>query len=317
MTLSILSGAEPIEVASVVVTIFGQPGVFKSSLGYSSAENPLLLDFDGGAHRAINRRPETKTVRMKSWEDLLTLYKDHRDDVLAKAGAVAVDTVGRCLDMAADAVIRDNPKHGQSDGSLALKGWGALRQKWSRFETTTRQLGHDLILIAHDKETDAGEGKIVRPDIQGGAYGEVVKSSDAIGYCYMVGKKRMLDFSPNDRWIGKNPAGWKPFEVPHFNEEPLFLRHLLDRLKAHLNAQSEANATAIREADRWREQIAAVGTVPLLNALLPQVNALKPPLRDQVASLVIAHAKANGWNFDATSKTFTDPEAGASKELFA
>jgi hypothetical protein len=304
--LSLLSGSDPIEVKTVIVTIFGQPGVCKTSLGYSADERPLLLDFDGGAHRAINRREGTTTVRMESWADLQALYRDHKEEI-AQHGAVVIDTVGRCLDMIAAEVIRENPKMGQSDGSLAMKGWGALKSKWGAFEKASRALGVDLILIAHDKEKDEGDAKSVRPDIQGGSYGEVIKTSDAIGYCYISGRQRTLDFNPSDRWIGKNPAAWAPFPVPNFAQEPLFLRLVLDQLKAHLNDRAQANADATKAAEVWWERLGGIEDVQKLNELLPEVNGLKNPLRAQVASMVNDHAKAKGWAFDKKAKTFAAP----------
>lgn len=306
--LSLLSGSDPIEVKAVTITVFGQPGVFKTSLGYSAAEKPLLLDFDGGAHRAINRRDGTTTVRMESWADLQELYRDHKDELVSH-GAVVIDTVGRCLDMIQVEIIRENPKLGQSDGSLSQKGWGALRNKWTNFEKATRALGLDLVLIAHDKEKDDGDAKIVRPDIQGGSYGEVVKSSDAIGYCYMAGRQRTLDFNPTDRWIGKNPAGWSPFPVPNFNQEPLFLRSVLDQLKAHLNQQAQANADAAKGAQDWKERIGKLEDVKDLNELLPEIEELDKPLKPQVKALVRDQAKAQGWKWDQRGKVFAAPEA--------
>ena len=43
---------------------------------------------------------------------------------------------------------------------------------------------------------------------------EQAKVADFVGYGYMSGKDRILDFNPTDRWIGKNPGGWAPFKVP-------------------------------------------------------------------------------------------------------
>jgi hypothetical protein len=253
---------------------------------------------------------------MESWEDLQSLYRDHKDEI-AQHGAVVIDTVGRCLDMLSVDIIRESPKMGQSDGSLALKGWGALKTKWGAFERATRALGVDLVLIAHDRETGDGDARVVRPDVQGGSYGEVIKTADAIGYCYMEGRRRTLDFSPSDRWIGKNPAAWPPFQVPAFAAEPLFLRGTLDRLKEHLNDRSRANADATKAAESWWERLGAINHVGQLNALLPEVNALKNPLRAQVASMVNSHAKASGWTFDKKVKTFSAPEPAEEEEAFA
>jgi hypothetical protein len=93
-----------------------------------------------------------------------------------------------------------------------------LKNRFRQHVATLRSLGKDVLLIAHDKEDKDGDTRIVRPDIVGGSYGEVMKVADFVGYVYMSGKDRILDFNPTDRWIGKNPAGWKPFVVPPVGE---------------------------------------------------------------------------------------------------
>jgi hypothetical protein len=91
-----------------------------------------------------------------------------------------------------------------------------------------RGLGKDVLLIAHDKEDKDGDTRIVRPDIVGGSYAEVMKVADFVGYLQMSGKDRVLDFNPTDRWIGKNPAGWAPFKLPPVAKAQEFMAELFD-----------------------------------------------------------------------------------------
>ena len=53
--MHIIKATDAIAVEHPVLLIFGQPGIGKTSLAYSAAD-PLVLDFDQGAHRAANRR---------------------------------------------------------------------------------------------------------------------------------------------------------------------------------------------------------------------------------------------------------------------
>ena len=106
---------------SRVLPVLGNPAsVGRSSLGYSAKE-PLLLDFDKGAHRAANRRD---TLVIDSWSDVDEWMKDKAS--LESYSTIVVDTVGRCLDVLSANIIDRNPKYGR-DGNLTQQGWGVLK----------------------------------------------------------------------------------------------------------------------------------------------------------------------------------------------
>jgi hypothetical protein len=63
MALKITRAADPITVDRLNVTIYAQPGIGKTSLAFT-AEAPLLLDFDQGAHRAANRQDSVRVESM-------------------------------------------------------------------------------------------------------------------------------------------------------------------------------------------------------------------------------------------------------------
>jgi hypothetical protein len=197
--VKIIKATDAIDVPHPVFLIFGQPGICKTSLGYSMRE-PLLRDYDHGAHRAANRRD---TLAIETWADVA---ESNSADALAAYSSVIEDTVGRCLDLITADIAATDPKKAPG-GNLSQQGWGVLKNRFRQHIATLRALGKDVLLIAHDKEDKDGDTRIVRPDIVGGSFGEVMKVADFVGYCYMSGRDRVLDFSPTDRWIGKNPAG--------------------------------------------------------------------------------------------------------------
>src|SRR5262252_4575498 len=185
--MRIIKGIDPIPVEHPVFLIFGQPGIGKSSLGYS-CQDALLLDFDKGAHRAANRRD---TLVIDTWTDVQDLIGD--SDTLASYGTLVIDTVGRCLDVMTANMASVQPKLAPG-GNPTLQGWGQLKTNFRTSISAIRSLGKDVLLLAHDREDKDGDYRIVRPDIAGGSYGEVMKVADFVGYLYMSGKDRVLDF---------------------------------------------------------------------------------------------------------------------------
>jgi hypothetical protein len=283
--MTIIKGTEPITVDHPVILLFGQPGICKSSLGYS-AKDPLLLDFDKGAHRAANRRD---TLVINSWTDVKELMESA--DQLDPYGTLTVDTVGRCLDVMTAHIAATDPKKAPG-GNLSQQGWGVLKTNFRTWIANLRTKGKDVLLIAHDKEDKDGDTRIVRPDIVGGSYGEVMKVADFVGYVYMNGRDRVLDFNPTDRWIGKNPGGWAPFPVPPVGKAQSFMAELFDKGREALGAISEESAQITQQMNFWREKLAGLTTADDLTAQGPFIKAIvQPMVHAQVKALLVERAK--------------------------
>lgn len=303
--MNIIKGTQAIPVEHPVFLLFGQPGICKTSLAYS-APDPLLLDFDQGAHRAVNRRD---TLQIQAWADVAELME--QPAVLTSYATIIPDTVGRCLDLMTADLVLTNPRLAR-DGNLTQQGWGVLKTRFRTWITQLRALGKDVLLIAHDREDKDGDLRIVRPDIVGGSYSEVMKVSDFVGYLYMSGKDRILDFNPTDRWIGKNPAGWTPFKVPPIWKAQGFLADLLTKGRAALGTISEASAKLTQQVDDWRAQIDTFTTTEECTRAVKEIDKLPPVVAPQVKKLLWERSKALGFPFDTKKKAFVAPEpAGA------
>jgi len=295
--MKIIRAADTMIVEHPVFLIFGQPGICKSSLGYSTKDG-LTLDFDKGAHRAANRRD---TLVIDAWKDVVELMESAT--ALDPYGALSVDTVGRSLDVLVAHLAAADPKKFPG-GNPSQQGWGVLKTAFRTWITALRAKGKDVLLIAHDKEDKDGDTRIVRPDILGGSYAEVLKIADFVGYVSMNGRDRVLDFNPTDRWIGKNPAGWRPLAIPPVALASRFMADLFDQGRAALGTISEESALVAQEMAGWQTRIANASIAGELNALIPTVQALAPTVAPQVKKLMLDRAKAIGCAYDKAAAAF-------------
>lgn len=293
--LKITKADDAIEVKQVTLLVFGQPGVWKTSLAFT-AERPLLLDFDNGAYRSEYRKD---SVQVRTWEDIIGLTAED----LAPYTTVAVDTVGRLLDALSVYLIEQNPKW-DYNGALTLQGYGQLKATYAGWLKTLLGYGKDVVLIAHDREDKDGDTLIVRPDIQGGSYGEVFKRADGIAYMYRGVKGTILDFNPSDKWVGKNAGGLAAVAVPHFSATPDFLAGIIRQIKTKLNAMSRIDDAAKAEVEAWRQRFAAITTADALTAIVVEASKTNGVVGAQVKALLSERAKALNLKWDGKGKKY-------------
>jgi hypothetical protein len=297
MSIHIIKGTEPIPVAHPIFVIFGRPALGKTSLGYS-APAPLLLDFDGGAHRAANRRD---TLRISTWADIVDLMAS--PEAMEPYSTFVVDTVGRALDViTADIAATDHKK--APGGVLSLQGYGVLKTRFRQWMATLRSQGKDVLLIAHDREEKDGDATIVRPDIIGASLGEVMRVADFVGYLSMSGRDRVLDFNPTDRWVGKNPGAWPPFKVPPVDKAQTFVADLMVRGREALGAISAESAKVLEQVEEFRAAVEAMTVPEHLNNAIPEAAKLSPVASAQAKRLILDRATALGFPFDTKTKAF-------------
>ncbi len=290
MSVKIVKGTDPIEITHICLLIYGQAGVGKTSVGFT-ADTPVNLAFDAGVYRSEYRKD---AIRIGTWEDILDLTADD----LAPYQTVVVDTVGRLLDELSLYLIRQNPKLGRGTGALTLQGYGELKANYAGWLKTLLGYGKDVLLVAHDREDKDNDTLIVRPDIQGGSYGEVFKRADGIAYMYRGAKQTILDFNPTDKWVGKNCGGLEPLAVPHFSAVPDYLAGLIRQIKGHLNRMSQQDDAAKIEVEQWRTRFAAITTADALTAQVAAVTALSGVIGAQVKALLTERAKGLGVKWE-------------------
>lgn len=298
MALKITRASDPIQVSTLTMVIYSPPGTGKTSAGFT-AERPLLLDFDQGAYRAKNRRD---AVLVSAWSDVEGMTGDD----LADYQTVVVDTAGRALDVLTQDIIAKNPKLGRG-GALTLQGYGELKARFVAWTKMLRQLGKDVVLLAHMDEQRSGDDVIERLDMQGASKGEVYKVADAMGRIHMVAGKKfgVLNFSPTDTAFGKNPAQLDAIPIPDYAQNPDFLGEVIQSIKDALNEMTEAQRQEIERLANLREELSQIEGVEAFNAKVVEMKDADPKDKGMLVSV----AAEKGYEFDKKAKVFKERQA--------
>ena len=306
MTLKIVKASEPIKIKTINVLIYGQAGIGKTSTGFTS-KNPLCLDFDKGSHRSQFRKD---TVRIEHWADVNGLDAPS----LKPYSTVIIDTVGCLLDKLAEDIGTKNPKLRRGD-TLTLQGYGELRGRFVGWIKRLGMMGKDIVFIAHDKEDKQNDDLFVRPDIVGGSRGEIFKLSDGVAYMFRRDGKTILDFSPRDECLGKNPAQIDPLIVPSFHDEPDWLDGILTKAKSIMGQVATSQSQAEDLLTRFTEDISCIKSAADANEILGEVNSLeKGPVVTQIKKKLQAKVKKVGLEWVKSAKAFLPKPPEETKE---
>lgn len=272
MAYQVITEEEPLNIENIVIVVFGEPGIGKTSLSFTS-ENPIVEDFDKGVQRAVGRKA---FVSLQSWEDAVEF---HNSGYIQENNVKTVifDTAGTMLDnYITNQVIKDDPKNAKKDGSLALGGYGAIKNVFNAFVNNMQMLGVDLIFICHDDDERNKEEIKKKPKVTGGSYDILKQRADLIGYMETDRDKRVIDFNPCDRHVGKNSAQIEKQIIPEYTspEYKDFMAKLIKKAKDKMNEMSEAQEKAIKLMDEFMGKIEVAESIEELSPVYDSIEEM-------------------------------------------
>jgi len=283
MATRIIREDEPLGVDTLVMVLYGEPGIGKTSLAFTS-EKPLLEDYDDGLKRSVGRKTAVKFDR---WTDAADFHKSKEFAEIAPKTLI-FDTGGTLLDnYMAQYVISVDPKNSRSGGELALQGYGALKNLFKQFVAEMKARKINLIFICHTETFKDGDAVKFRPKMTGGSYDILLAEADMVGYMESRSNKRTISFSPTDRTIGKNTAEFDVIMVPHYTDPDYqgFVAGLIERTKEKMLNINQAQQEAIDKVASFREQIGSITDLSEMIFLHESINELSPIYKVQLLAI--------------------------------
>ncbi|AYA02264.1 ATP-binding protein [Acinetobacter sp. WCHAc010034] len=311
MALAIISADQALNVSAIITYIYADPGVGKTSLGFT-ADKAISFDFDRGAHRTGELR-RGAVVPVQQWADIENI----KEQDLAPYNTVVIDTVGAMLESIKTHLLK-TANNRQQDGALKLKAQGLANMKFKQYINTLLSFGKDVVFIAHASEDQNGDQVIYRPELGGKNRNELYRIADIMGYLTTVttgeGKNaRVINFKPSPTHHAKNSGalGGETGEVwvPDLKVNPTFLADLISDAKAHINTLTPAqlaSAKALEDFENWKqscEEAMHAGDLNQLTEALDKEHIYYQNMRQAM----LARAKALNCTFDKERSAWISP----------
>ena len=299
--MPILKANEPLPKRPVIIFIYGEPGIGKTSL-FNTSHKPLLLDFDRGKDRAIFRQD---TLVINTWEDVET---EEKAGTFKDYSTIGIDTAKAALDDFLMAyVIKQDYKRAKNK----LQAYGAIGDEFKIFVSNRRGEAADIVIIAHAKDEKDGDLVKKYPDVTGGSYQLLLRIADQVGYMSMRNNRRTIQWDPTDSTIGKNVARLPITEIPVETDPACktFMAGIIEKVKDSIVAMSEAQQESLKKVQEYETKIADAETPEALTELVAPVKALPKVMATALAAKMQEKAKVKGWVWDKEAKLYKDPNA--------
>ena len=283
------------------ILIAGYPGIGKSTLALS-APNPLHIDVDFGIDR-IEPRYRKPYIQPASYDEILS---DLTPDNLKDFDTLVFDTGGKLISLMSLWAIKKDPKYGQRDGSLSLKGYGFVGKEFVRLmDYCFYELKKHIVIIFHAIEEKDGDNTRLRIKVEGQTKNNVWEPMDLGGFVEIYGNDRTIGFSNCERYFAKGTRGISGIrKIPALT--PTTPNDFLTKLFEEYNAisaeeveknakEQEAYETAMKQG---KEIIKKVKDADSANAALTELQAVPHALTSRKELGVLWNDKIKECNLE-------------------
>lgn len=298
------------------ILIAGYPGIGKSTLALS-APKPLHIDIDHGIDR-IEPRYRADYIQPKTYDEVLG---DLVPENLTDYDTLVFDTGGKLISLMSLWAIKKDPKYGQRDGSLSLKGYGFVGKEFTRLmDYCFYELKKHIVMVFHAIEDKDGDQTKLRIKVEGQTKNNVWETQDLGGFVEMIGNDRTIGFSNCEKYFAKGTRGVSGvMRIPALG--PTSPNDFLTKLFEQYNARSAEEMAQQNEQKKiYDEAMEAVNTLVVTvtdaesaNAAVPLFKGIKHALTSERESALVwnARIKELGLFYDKVLKQYTEaPKEG-------
>ena len=294
--------------------IAGYPGIGKSTLALS-APRPLHIDVDFGIDR-IEPRYRVPYIQPASYQEILD---DLQPQNLGDFDTLVFDTGGKLITLMSLWAMKKDPKLGQRDGSLSLKGYGFVGREFVRLmDYCFYELKKNIVIIFHAIEDKDGDNVRLRIKVEGQTKNNVWEPMDLGGFVEMIGNDRTIGFSNCERYFAKGTRGIHGvYKIPALTPESK--NDFLTQLFAQYNAISEEEAVRAQEEkdmyedamNEGKKLLATAVDADTFNAMAPAFGQIQHSLtsKAELTALWKAKVKALNLSYDRSTKLYKAKEA--------
>lgn len=266
------------QVKKLRMLIAGYPGIGKSTLALS-APKPLHIDVDFGIDR-IEPRYRKPYIQPSSYQEILD---DLTPENVKDFDTLVFDTGGKLISLMSLWAIQKDPKYGQRDGSLSLKGYGFVGKEFIRLmDYCFYTLQKNIVFVFHTVEEKDGDNTRLRIKVEGQTKMNVWEALDLGGFVEMYGNDRTIGFSNCERYYAKGTRGIfgvRKIPVLGPNTPNDFLTKLFEEYNATAAAEVEKNAKEQEAYEKTMEAgmevINTITDADTANAAMPEYKKLK------------------------------------------
>ena len=306
----------PTEDKKIRILIAGYPGIGKSTLALS-APKPLHIDIDHGIDR-IEPRYRADYIQPKTYDEVL---EDLVPENLTDYDTLVFDTGGKLISLMSLWAIKKDPKYGQRDGSLSLKGYGFVGKEFTRLmDYCFYTLNKHIVMVFHAIEDKDGDQTKLRIKVEGQTKNNVWETQDLGGFVEMIGNDRTIGFSNCEKYFAKGTRGVNGvMKIPALG--PTSSNDFLSKLFEQYNAKS-AEEIARQNAQKKAYDEAMQATYALVQTIkdAETANAAVPLFKGINHALTSEREAARIWNerikelglfYDKVLKQYTEaPKEG-------
>jgi len=288
---------QPVRVEALISLLYGEPGIGKTSLALT-AKNPLLIDLEGGAARAITRADSGSPATWDEFMHVLTVLPLGYDTIV-------IDSFSEVVTLAYDSLIGKNKNekgkivdlYDVSAGAPTLSGYSVgatlLKNLVNRLKAIKLK-GLDIIMIAHpktaQKQNKTQSWDSYKPNASDSVLGAIMATFDLVGYVHQSMDGRVVAFAPDATYVAKDPAQLGTVAIEDITRGlgGDQMARILDQVKTKLSHMGDLDEAAQRQLEDAIMELDACTGAQGLTLFVKNIgdypDAIKPILKDKLVA---------------------------------